>query len=239
MSKEFIRKTEAGAKPFAPSGLQALLMESATHHSNALGYTEDFFVNEKKGWAVLTFRAEIERIPARWEPVTVETWPTRGRGLIANRSFRMTDASGGQIARALTQWVFFDLVRRRPVKMPDDLVSAFTSDIPDVLQAEKLVIERPPESAKISERRFAVPRSGTDSNMHVNNIEYVKWAEDGLPDDVYYGGTLKSVRVNYRKEAKARDNVIAETYTLSPKAYASFIGNADGAVHAEILMEYR
>ena len=68
------------------------------------------------------------------------------------------------------------------------------------------------EECLISERKLTVRRSETDTNGHTNNTRYVEWAVDDVPDDIYVNYKADEIRVLYRKECRAGDEVTVKTY---------------------------
>ena len=64
----------------------------------------------------------------------------------------------------------------------------------------------------ISEKKLIVRRRETDTNGHTNNARYVEWAVDDVPDDVYTNYKADEIRVLYRKECRAGEEVTVKTY---------------------------
>ena len=63
-------------------------------------------------------------------------------------------------------------------------------------------------------REFHVRKSDIDVNRHVNNIRYVDWAFDALPEELALGGTLRRLQIHYKKEVHYGEPVVARTEML-------------------------
>ena len=55
---------------------------------------------------------------------------------------------------------------------------------------------------------YIVQRRDVDTNHHVNNLHYLDYAYEALPNDVYINNDFKNVEIMYKHEAKLGDNII-------------------------------
>ena len=69
-----------------------------------------------------------------------------------------------------------------------------------------------PKLSKIDfEKQFKVRRSDLDINQHVNNVNYIEWAVESVPEEIYNQKTLTGLEINFRAESKYGDRVIAQS----------------------------
>ena len=72
--------------------------------------------------------------------------------------------------------------------------------------------KRLPKLSKIDfEKQFNVRRSDLDINQHVNNVNYIEWAVESVPEEIYNQKTLTGLEINCRAVSKYGDRVIAQS----------------------------
>jgi len=133
----------------------------------------------------------------------VATWPTRFGGAAAERSFVLTDAAGGNFARASSRWAVVDMRARRAIRLPDFIrrlpvtepVAVSTGATPDV----------PGGSPLIGEKHLQVRHTDLDVVGHANNTRYVEWALEAVPRDWSAEHELVAFDVAFRREARQAD----------------------------------
>jgi acyl-ACP thioesterase len=85
----------------------------------------------------------------------------------------------------------------------------------------------PPEAPAETEHTasFAVRRADLDRVGHANNVRFLEWALEALPDDA----GLREIEVAYRAEAVVGDTVVSEAGPLSgPERRHRLSRGADG-----------
>jgi acyl-CoA thioester hydrolase len=100
------------------------VQDAALAHSTALGFPERAYLARGQGWVVR--RHEIEYLPpaVAGDRLRVET---RVATMKVANSVRRTEIfrDGELICRAATDWVYVDLARGRPVRIPEEMRAAF------------------------------------------------------------------------------------------------------------------
>ncbi|WP_412067843.1 acyl-[acyl-carrier-protein] thioesterase [Rubrivirga sp. IMCC43871] len=204
-----IRAVEAG-----PDGAASVLtvcdlfQEAAGEH--ALAADREGFPLPDGGWSTWVLSqlsVRLHRRPSMREHVAVETWPASLDGLRATRDFRLTDAEGGVLAVATSRWFLIDVERRRPVRLPAAMDGFEATEKPRAHEMPDAPAA--PESVEHG-AEFAVRRSDLDRVGHANNVRFIEWALEALPDDAGLGG----VDVAYKAEANAGDVVLSEAGPL-------------------------
>ena len=185
-----------------------LLQEAAGEHARASD--REGFPLPDGGWATWVLsrlRVVMHRRPAMREQIAVETWPSAMDGLRASRDFRVTGADGVLLAAATSLWFLIDVDRRRPVRLPAAMEGFAAAG-----KSRALTLDEPPETPTEVEHSttFAVRRSDLDRVGHANNVRFVEWMLEGLPDDA----GLREVEVLYRSEAVYGDKVVSEAGPL-------------------------
>mgnify|MGYP003147858504 CR=1 FL=1 len=222
-----IRAVEAG-----PDGAASVLtlcdlfQEAAGEH--ALAADREGFPLPGGGWSTWVLSqlsVRLRRRPAMRERVEVETWPAALDGLRATRDFRLTDAAGAVLAVATSRWFLIDVDRRRPVRLPPAMDGFEAGDRPRAHE-----MPDPPSAPESVEHRaeFAVRRSDLDRVGHANNVRFIEWALEALPDDTGLAG----VDVAYKAEATPGDVVVSTVGPLVDGARNHRLASPDGRTFA-------
>jgi acyl-ACP thioesterase len=171
------------------------------------------------GFILTNWDAKVNRLPKFSDKVKVCTWPTLFKGLICERYFEMQDENGQILAWANSKWVFMDLNKRRPVKPSAGIIESYGSIFPAGFSSD-FNFPKTDGFDKTGTENFTVTRRDIDSNDHVNNVKYIEWVADCIPDDIYDNYNVCEMKAVYRKECKRGCGVIIETYinrTSSPE----------------------
>jgi len=100
------------------------VQEAALAHSTALGFSEQAYLARGEVWVVRRHEIEYLRAAVAGDRLRVET---RVANMKAANSVRRTEIFRNQelLCRAATDWVYVDLRRGRPLRIPEDLRAAF------------------------------------------------------------------------------------------------------------------
>lgn len=175
-------------------------------HSASVGCDLESYEESHSGWMLLKWDVRIHALPVFGQTVTVGTCIHSIRRFLADREFAMTSADGAILAEARSNWLFADTIRRRPLRVPDAHYDAFS--VRHESEADFIAIEdidsssqtSPDPSRQVFTAPVRVASSDIDTNRHVNNVCYLRWACDSLPGDFVGTHAPKSLRVQYRKE---------------------------------------
>ncbi len=184
------------------SVLFELLQEASIRHTEELGMGREMTLDRGLLWMVTLQRAEIARMPAYDECVTVECWPGETMHLLFPRYYRLLDEEGRTLLSASALWALVDQQARRMI-FPD----RYGITIPGITTGNEIALPAPPRSA-CGDRvtAFTVPYSYVDLNGHMNNTRYFDLAEDLVPA-VREGRALREIAVEYANEAKLGDEL--------------------------------
>ena len=156
------------------------MQEAAFDASAAVGY--DFDEYEAMGCFWLVRQTGITYLrPLRFgETVIVKTWVSDFRRATSRRLYEMRVAESGELAaEAYTDWVFLERKSQRPMRIPPQMVAAFTPAA-GLSQGEKRqrFPEFPPEPAGLFRMRRRARWSEIDGAGHINNAAYLSFLED-------------------------------------------------------------
>jgi acyl-ACP thioesterase len=190
-----------------------LLQEVAVAHAAMLGVAVESLFERGTAWVLSRLNLRMEHWPRCDDEIVVETWPAAMNRLLTERRFRILDSTDREIGAATTLWLVLDLDRRRPVRLPPQVVER--------LQALDLEPEpvRPPEivpaDAATLELAFTVRRSDVDLAGHANNTSFVEWAVEAVPDEVWRAGDLLELEIQFLAECHRGQTVLSRAELLA------------------------
>lgn len=190
-----------------------LLQEVATAHAAKLGVAVDVLIDSGVAWVLSRLDLKVERWPRVDDEIVVETWPAAMNRLLTERRFRILDADGDEMGSASTLWVVLDLERRRPVRLPPQVVEHLQElDLaPDPMRPDELI---EPEDPNI-ELAFTVRRSDVDLAGHANNTSFVEWAVEAVPDEVWRASDPHEFEIQFLAECRRGQTVLSRAELLS------------------------
>lgn len=176
--------------------------DCTTFHSESIGQGLETLEKEQKCWMLLGWQIEVNRLPKFMEKVKIATWPTTFIRCKGGRNFAMYDMEGNVLARADSQWVFMDMAKGMPARIPAEMEEVYRSEPAFDLVYDKKKMKIP-EDCRIGES-FQVRWEHLDTNHHVNNAQYIKMALYQLPKLV----EIHQVKAEYKSQAKLGDTII-------------------------------
>ncbi|MEN8222444.1 MAG: acyl-ACP thioesterase domain-containing protein [Acidobacteriota bacterium] len=191
-----------------PGALVNLLIQSATHSADKLGFGYENLKKHNLFWVFSRLTVNIER-PLKWnEVVEVETWPKDIDGLLYTRDFILRDERGKIVVKAASAWLPIDLETKRPKRK-----ESFESDFFTYLK-DKHALKDPPEKLPgVTEGDVFEVRStyfDIDLNKHVTSTRYIDWMMNTFSINFLQNNYPKVLSINYVKEAmpEAKLNII-------------------------------
>lgn len=179
------------------------LQETAGNHALLLNFDISQLNQKKLTWVLHRLHVQIDRYPEWRDEVTIRTWPSAGDTLRAYRDFVILDSKGEELGRSLSYWLMLNMETRRPVRMPREVLDMAPSDVSHVLdiKEDRLTFKGEPDLSKT----YAVRRSDLDINRHVNNVKYVEWALESMPED-----QATEIDIEFRSECRLGDQIHSE-----------------------------
>ncbi len=166
-----------------------------------------------QAWILNSWQIEVKRFPEFNEQIAVGTFPTSFKGFIGHRNFVIQDDSGEYIVMANSIWTFMDMEKMRPARVDEEFISKYTLEepLPMDYSARKILLPDTEEDSGwdvTKKEAVKVCEYHLDSNMHVNNGQYVQIASAYLPRDVRFN----KMRVEYRNQARLGDVMVPVVY---------------------------
>jgi acyl-ACP thioesterase len=176
--------------------------DCSTFQSEDIGKGLDYLEQANRLWLMNAWQINVNRFPKLGEEIVISTWPYDFQSMYGYRNFLITDSMGQVVAAANSIWVYMNTKENRPVRVTDEAVKYYQLE-------EKYHMEYAPRKIEIPKNlsaleSFSVVRSNIDTNNHVNNGQYIRMAEECLPEDFL----IRQMRAEYRKSAVLGDTII-------------------------------
>jgi len=160
-------------KEASVSAICNYFQEAAGLHARKLDFDISDLQKQGLTWILYKLQVKVHVYPERWESVQVKTWPSTGDGLRAYRDYELYNENDELLAVGLSQWMVVDVRKKRPVKMPDELMSSRYKTDRHVLDLHKSNLKK-----LDSDKANFITTAGLndlDMNKHVNNVRYIDW----------------------------------------------------------------
>lgn len=201
--KSRVRYSELGSdnKMTLPSIIN-YFQDCSTFQSEDLGIGMDYVYSNNHAWILSSWQIVVNKYPGLGEYITTSTWPYDFKGIYGYRNFLMKNDQEDILAYANSIWVYINIETGLPTRVTNDIVKAYdTKDKLDMNYSPRKIPV--PKDLEVLEP-FPVGQSNLDTNMHVNNGQYVLMGQEFLPE----GFTVRQMRADYRQAAKLGDIIV-------------------------------
>ena len=190
--------------------LTALFQDVTCFQGEEIGVGFDYLEPMGQAWILNSWQIDVKRFPKFNEKITIGTFPTGFRSFIGTRNFIVKDENDETIVMANSVWTFMDMVKMRPAKVTEEFIQKYTLEEPLPMEyADRKIVLPESEDWIVTEKEpIKVREHYLDSNMHVNNGQYVQIAAGFLPKGVKHN----QMRVEYRNQARLGDMIIPVVY---------------------------
>jgi len=205
------------------------LQEVASLHAKMLGFSRSDFekVGENTSWILTRLRVKMTRYPKWEDTVRVTTYPRKGRRITAERDFILS-VGDERIGIATSEWMIINLATRKIVPIPQFVYDIANDEMPPVLGADAFSKLRWDCRETTGAARFTARRGDIDLNGHVNNVHYIEWLVEALPEGA---GKITDFEITFKSETLAGDEIVAEAVEVEPGVFAAHGAAPDGKDH--------
>lgn len=176
-------------------------------HSEEAGLGLSYFQIHKKAWILSSWQIKVFRYPEIFENIVISTYPYNIKGFMGYRNFTMTDEDGEICAAADSSWIYMNMENKKPIRVTPEESEPYGLDKKLDMDFNKGRIQIPEQMDKLEP--FPVLPSYIDSNKHVNNGQYVKFAMNYLTESFH----PTEIRVEYRNAAKIGNIIYPMAHT--------------------------
>ena len=156
-----------------------IFQEMAVLHTHKVGLEINNLLESGKTWVLNRVVVQIAKLPKLEETVEISTWSRKIYRFKGLRDYEIS-AHGIPIIKASSLWVYVDVKKGKPIRVPDDYESRYgvidnqSTDV-DIENIKYEKITSPDYSLRIATRI-----SDYDINGHVNNAVILQYIETGI-----------------------------------------------------------
>lgn len=216
------------------------LQEAAGEHAERLGFGILELQARGISWMLARLHLKLARDVPWGADVKVVTWPSGLKGrLVALRDFRLFAADGDPILEGVSEWLTVDLAAQRIVRPSEDFARLVPPDVARVALAAADGHGKFAALAKVDQAaRILVRRADHDFNDHVNNVHYVEWALEALPES-FRARSVRELDIVFRQAAHAGDELESRVEVVDgANLRCAIVRPADGALLATAALTF-
>ncbi|XP_057509253.1 oleoyl-acyl carrier protein thioesterase, chloroplastic-like [Actinidia eriantha] len=225
-----------------------LLQEVGCNHAQSVGFSTDGFATTPSMrklhliWVTARMHIEIYKYPAWSDVVEIETWCQSEGRIWTRRDWIIKDCATGEvIGRATSKWVMMNQDTRRLEKVRDDVREEYMIyfpkeprlAFPEENNDSSKKISKLEDPAQFSRLGLVPRRADLDMNQHVNNVTYIGWVLESLPQKIIDTHELQTITLDYRRECQ-HDDVVDSLTSPEPfeEATVARLNGSNGSAAA-------
>ena len=218
--------------------LAAKIQETSLLHSLNCGYSMDWFFEHKCGFVLTGWNMEILRYPRWGEKIRITTWPSKFKSMLACRTFIGHDEEGNMIFKADSDWIFMNIAEKKPLRIEQHMYDSY-APMSEPAIGEKIRIKEAEGFETLAALNHTVTKGDIDTNHHVNNISYIAWTMNAVPDEYYFDYEPSKVMVKYSKECYLGEELIIEIKSCGDEFLSFISSKADNELRCAIHGKWR
>ena len=170
-------------------------------------------------WVLLRKQLTINRLPMNGEKISVVTYSCGFEKFFTFRDYKVFDENKELVAWSSSTWLLMNTAERSMVRIPE-FILALESQMPppeECLPRPKAKLPKF-ENAGTS-KPFRVDWHDLDFNGHLNNVFYIQWMLEALPDEILQEATLREFDIFYKVEAHWKDALMSEIQQVGERNF--------------------
>lgn len=203
-----------------------LLQEAAIEHSEKVGLGSKTLVETGSVWVLNRMEAEVLRPPEYLENLTVITWHKGSKGYRAYRDF-IVYAGDEKVAAASSRWLYFDMQRKRIVRIPEETSTAYTTETESAFDNHIDAWKADSNFSPTVVKPISIRSSDYDPLGHVNNAVYFDYVDTLAAQAFEDFKGFARLRIEYKKELGQDIETIEAGLAETPKGHVFKIFNRD------------
>ncbi len=194
----------------ASTTILTLLEETAAEHCYSINHSLYDLEKQNIGWVLVSGIMTMNRYPIYKEKIIIRTWLSSYSMIKGIRENIIYDEKRNIIGKAKGLWVFFDIMRRRPIQIFDSIKERWSFYNDESINHDITKKINPINSEKHI-KEFKINRFDVDTNEHVNNIRYLQWLIESIPEYIIDNYYLHSIDGRFISEAQYGDTILSFT----------------------------
>jgi acyl-ACP thioesterase len=198
-----------------PVAIMNFVEETAADHCAFIGRNVYDLQKMGLGWVLYAGCFHMESYPKYREKIRIVTWISRFKGFHGVREYQVFSENNKLYGGFRGLWLYFDLYKRKPVTVEKIFYEQWALRDKSAIDLEILPSKEKIEFPDLS-KSFSVNRYDIDSNNHVNNVRYMQWLMESVPDEFYNKARIEFIQGTFLKETVFNRHVEAACKIISP-----------------------
>lgn len=175
-----------------------LFQDIFVYQSEVIGTGFDYLADKSLTWVVSKWDIHVFKYPTYGEKVKVKMYPVLLKKFYMYVKYQVLNKDNEILSDAISLWILINTKNGKPYKIFDELYTRYALNSQDniPISIDTINMVRKIELKKI----FNVGYSDIDTNGHVNNVKYISWALDAIPEGIMKAYKLTRIKINYKKE---------------------------------------
>lgn len=174
-------------------------------------------LKQNLGWVVTQYEFEIESLPQVEQEVILQTEASGYNRLLEYRNFAILNQQHEVLVKVRSQWVMLDLLTRKIVPAPKQLMAEFAA--PLLKHLPKFVRLRAKAADQYQQvKEYQVRFYDIDTNQHFTNSHYFDWLMDAMGYDFLKQYVPSRIDISYVKELAYQDLAQVKTFVSKQSA---------------------
>ena len=163
-------------------------------------------------WVLMRKNLIINQLPNLGDQIKVVTHCAGFEKFFTYRDYKIFNQQDELLAYASSTWLLMDTVKRRMSRIPDFILALECPPDSECLPRPKNKLPKF-EAANLS-KTFTVGWYDLDFNQHLNNVFYLQWILETVPDELLQNGRLNRIDIVYKLECKWKEKIVCETQII-------------------------
>lgn len=212
------------------------LQDAAGEHSDLAGYGISNIEKTHLAWLVLNWKVKMISHPHYNEEITIKTWARSLEKVYSYRDFEILDSNNNLVAIASSKWLLVDSNTKKIKHITEDIVNSYGLNNKAVFNVNLDEKPKVPENNSLN-FTYKVQRRDIDTNHHVNNLFYIDFALETIPENIYLSNEFNNIEIFYKKEIKYRE-IINCYYSFEDNKHIVTIKSEDNSILHSIITLY-
>lgn len=212
------------------------LQDAAGEHSDLAGYGISNIEKTHLAWLVLNWKVKMISHPHYNEEITIKTWARSLEKVYSYRDFEILDSNNNLVAIASSKWLLVDSNTKKIKHITEDIVNSYGLNNKAVFNVNLDEKPKVPENNALN-FTYKVQRRDIDTNHHVNNLFYIDFALETIPENIYLSNEFNNIEIFYKKEIKYGE-IINCYYSFEDNKHIVTIKSEDNSILHSIITLY-
>jgi len=208
------------------------MQDIAICHADSLGNGVNSVQKTHTAWLLLNWKIRVFDRPKCEDTIKIDTWPRTMEKFYSWRDFELYNGDN-RFAIATSKWILVNTETGKIERISEELKEKYKLKKICVFDEEIVEKLKEPENMELMFEE-TIGRAKIDTNNHLNNVYYLDYAIESLPEEVYQNSIFNNIEIMYKKEIKYKDKIKC-FYKYENKEHIVAIKNEDVSIlHAII-----